>query len=192
MFITTGWWDVYYNRLVVAFDANRNDPEDLQSPADGGYFTYDLITPARYGASIGAVLNKKVAVGLDYELVNYGGAKFSSERVSDFIDVNNTIKKKYTVAHNIRVGGEYNINPFMLRAGYNMYGSPFGHLFSGPFVRHTISGGGGIRTAGGFYADAALSWNITDEDYYPFSVLPAKAGLTYRTTSIILTAGLRF
>src|SRR5204863_3190597 len=116
-----------------------------QYPADGGIFEYKIITPSRFGWNAALLFNKKGVIGIDHEMVNYAEAQLSSDNVSDFSEVNSTIKRKYTVGHNVRIGGELNLNMVMIRAGYVMQGSQFGNLFAGNFVRHSLSLGIGLR-----------------------------------------------
>ncbi len=185
--------DVYYNELSVTFDQNKSTAETSANPVEGvGEFNYRVITPGRAGANVAVVLAKKAVIALDYEMVNYSRAQLGSTNISDFAAVNNLIKSKYTSGHNMRLGAEYNFQPLMVRAGYAMYGSPFGDVFSGEFVRHSISAGLGFRTGRSFYMDMAWVSFISEENYYPFTTLNTRASLNYSNTMISLTGGFKF
>jgi hypothetical protein len=184
--------DSYYNSLSVTFDGKPNDPVSIKDPQDGGYFKYKIITPPKIGASAGFTIKKLMAIGLEYEVVNYGKAQLSSTNISDFAGVNAVISNKYTLGHNIRTGAELNLSPIMLRAGYVMQGSPFGNVFSGDFVRNTISLGAGYRTKKNVYFDVVWATTFTDESYYLFTTLDTKARINYRNTFVGATVGVKF
>jgi hypothetical protein len=183
--------DEYYNSLSVAFDNDPGNPIVLKEPENGGYFKYRVITPGRIGGNLAFLFKKKGLVAIDYEFVNYKNAQLGMIDQADFTGINATIKSKYNGGHNVRIGGEYNISPIMLRAGYAMYGGPFGTAFSGDFVRHTISAGIGLRRTN-FYIDLALARTLTNENYFLFSELLTSARIRFSSTVFTATAGFKF
>ncbi|MBL7931711.1 MAG: outer membrane protein transport protein [Bacteroidia bacterium] len=189
----TIYWlqDNYYSDMSVSFD-NRSNPYTITVPEEGGYYKYRIMTPARYSANVGFVINKKALIGVDYEFVNYKSARLSSDELSDFEFSNSLIKSVYSGGHNIRVGGEVNFQPFMVRLGYAMTGSPYGDVFSGQMVRNTVSAGLGYRSKGGFYLDLSLSRTMTENDYYFFSVLDTKGNIKQNVFNCGLTMGIKF
>ena len=68
-----------------------------------------------------------------------------------FNNENETIANLYQKTENIRVGAEINIKPFVLRAGYSIYGSAFANK---DFSRENFSYGIGINN-GGYFFDIA-------------------------------------
>ena len=70
-------------------------------------------------------------MSIDYELANYGGAKFRNSGDNyDYSNNNSDITHTLQLAHSIRVGGEYRLTPnFSLRAGYNLFGNPWQKTF---------------------------------------------------------------
>lgn len=184
--------DTYINSISVAFDKNPNHPDALDDPEDGGYFKYKLVTPARISANAAYLIGKLAVIGLDYEFINYKNATLSTDNLNDFSAVNTTIKTKYKGGHTVRLGGELNLKPVMIRAGYVMQGSPFGDSFSGQFVRHTISFGLGFRGTGRWYADILFARAMTSEDYFPFTTLNTQAKLDFKSNMIGATVGIKF
>lgn len=184
--------DTYYNNMSVTFDKTPLVPVQLQDPADGGYFKYRVITPGKVSANVAFIIKKLAVIALDYELVNYRNARLSSTDISDFEGVNSTIKTKYKSGQNVRIGGELNLNPVMVRLGYNMQGSPFGDVFSGSFVRNTFSAGIGFRTKNNFYFDFVVYKTLSKEDYYLYTTLNTKATLKYNSTTLSATVGIKF
>jgi len=184
--------DKYYNKMSASFDKDPNAVEEITDPENGGYYDYKIITPSRIGINTAFILGKQVAIGLDYELVNYRQASLSSKNLSDFAGVNTVIKNKYSSASNVRVGAEFNLKPLMIRAGYNMQGSPFGDVFTGSFVRNTISVGIGFRTKSNIYYDFAWMKTYSNEDYYMFNTIPQKSEIKYRNSQLAATIGIKF
>ncbi len=184
--------DVYYNSMSATYDRNKSNVLSIKDPPDGGYFSYKIITPSKIGVSSAFTINKICVIGLEYEYINYRNAQLSSANVSDFAGVNAIIKHKYSYATNVRMGVEFNVKPVMIRAGYNMQGSPFGSAFTGSFVRHTISLGLGVRSKAGWCLDLAWYKNFSSEDYYMFSTLAQKSVINYNNAQLALTVGYKW
>jgi hypothetical protein len=185
--------DTYSYTMVGNFDSSPQS-QNTQFPYEDeiGKSIYRVITPLRYGINGAYIVNKTLALGLDIEEVNYGNASISSTTPSDYAGVNTRIKQKYKNATNIRAGAELNIKPVMVRAGYAMYGSPFGGLFTGPFDRQTASIGLGFRTKSNFFFDAVWSKTFTKEAYYMYDTGNSKTDLSLSTVNFFVSAGLRF
>ncbi|MBA3665756.1 MAG: outer membrane protein transport protein [Bacteroidetes bacterium] len=184
--------DKYYNSMSATFDKDTKKSLDYKDPADGGYFKYKIITPGRFGINSGFILGKKAAIGIDYEIINYKNAQLSSATVADFAGVNAVIKHKYKYASNVRAGIEFNLKPIMLRAGYNMQGSPFGNAFTGSFVRHTVSVGFGFRSKNNVFYDFVWFKNFSKEDYYMFTTVSQKSTISYNSAQFAATIGIKF
>jgi long-subunit fatty acid transport protein len=187
--------DTYYNAMSASFDKDKSQNYTSRNPLeeDGdGFFEYKVITPSRFGVNSAFIIQKMAVIGLDYELVNYRKAQLSSDKLADFAGVNSVIKTKYSHGHNVRIGAELNVKPVMIRAGYVMQGSPFGDVFTGSFVRHTVSAGLGFRSGGQWYLDLVLAKTFSKEDYLPFTTLPTKATINYNATTFAATIGLKF
>jgi hypothetical protein len=184
--------DEYYNNMSASFDKNPSVPVTKKDPVNGGYFNYKIITPGKVSINTAIIIKKISVIGIDYEVVNYKTASLGSIDVADFAGVNATIKNKYKLGHNLRVGTEFNIKPIMIRLGYNMQGSPFGNSFTGNFVRQSFCLGAGFRTKNNFYFDFVWMKTVTTEDYYLFTTLASKAILKYNTTSLNVTVGIKF
>jgi hypothetical protein len=184
--------DVYYNSMSASFDADPKNPLQTKYPANEAYFDYKIITPPKLGLS-GAYVDKekRYALGVDYELINYAAARLSSSNPSDFAGVNAVIQHKYKYGSNLRVGGELNMKPVFFRAGYNMQGSPFGNAFSGTFVRNIISLGIGTRIEN-LYFDVSWYKYLSSEDYYMFTTITQKAKINFNSSQLSITAGIKF
>jgi len=184
--------DTYYNTMTVTFDKAGSTPDTAKDPPAGGYYKYKIITPGKISANAAFIIKKIAVIGIDYEITNYKNAQLSSANSSDFAGVNSTIKTKYTNGQNLRIGGELNLSPLMLRVGYNMQGSPFGKVFVGDFVRNTFSAGFGFRTKNNFYFDFVVYKTLSKENYYLFTTLNTMSKVTYNSTTLSATVGIKF
>lgn len=182
--------DTYTYSLSTVWDGG--DTYTQSYPQSGGTYKYKIITPMRYGASLGFIYKKLFVIGIDYENLSYAQASISSSDATNFSGVNKVISSKYSRASNLRTGLEVNVNNVMLRLGYSMYGSPFGQTFSGQFVRNTISGGIGLRSKNWTF-DFALVKQFYSEDYYMYNPQFAdKSTLAFSATTFVATIGARF
>lgn len=181
--------DNYQNTLTTNWDSSQYNGT-YQSPA--GTYAYKLRTPGRAGLSVSYVLKKLLAVSLDGEYIDYSNAKLS-DNIGSFNNVNQTIQHKYTGTANIKAGAELNIRPVVFRVGVASYGSPFGEVLSGKFVRNSFSGGIGFRRAHKAYFDLGFVYTKWSEAYYvidPLYVNPSN--INYATFYITATLGIKF
>lgn len=182
--------DVYSYSMTAAYDGG--DAFIASYPENGGVYRYKIITPMRYGASIGFIYKKILAIGIDYVGVNYSQASITSSSPSEFTNVNKTISTKYSQATNLRAGAEVNIENIFVRAGYAMYGSPFGETFGGKFTRSYYSGGVGFRNKN-WALDVGFVKSIYNEDYYMFNPKYVnKSDLSISGTNFVITLGCKF
>lgn len=114
-----------------------------------GEFDYKLRLPWKANTGFSLFYKKNGFIAVDYEAIGYNSTKYDFgndfQETSDAI--NEGIKAKYKVGHNVRVGVEGVIKKLRLRGGYNYTGSPIKSDFSVngyDFTRHTISGGFGF------------------------------------------------
>jgi hypothetical protein len=182
--------DVYSYSMTTSFDGGDVIPASY--PENGGIYKYKIITPMRFGASLGFIYKKLLAVGIDYEGVNYSQASITSASPTEFSGVNKIISTKYTQASNLRAGAEVNIQNVFLRAGYAMYGSPFGNSFGGKYTRTSVSGGIGFRNKNWSF-DMGIVRTTYSEDYYMFnSKFVSPTTLAISGTNFVFTVGCKF
>jgi hypothetical protein len=155
-----------------------------------GHFDYTLRTPLRANLNLGFLIRQYGFIGIDYEFVDYSDARFRA-RNDNFSEVNQTIRTSYTAASNIRIGGELNLNPFRIRAGYALYGSPYKDNLN-DFEKTSLTFGMGFRDQN-YFMDFA--WVITsyDEDYYLYSPqMVNPANIENMQHTMLMTLGFRF
>lgn len=158
--------------VVLSSDFDNPNPgrvEAAQSPI--GLFEYSLTTPWRYMVG-GAFFIKRLGfISVDYELVNYAGAKFHFDgEAFQAIEgvLNQDIDNALAVASNIRLGAELALaDIWRLRAGYALYGSPFAN--TDHEQRQNITGGFGIRYKR-FILDLAYVHTISETAAQPYTL----------------------
>ena len=102
------------------------------------------------------------------------------------------ISTKYAMASNLRAGAEVNVQNIFLRAGYAMYGSPFGNSFTGKFTRTSVSGGIGFRNRNWAF-DMGIVNTFSSEDYYMYnSKYVDRSSLAISGTNFVFTVGCKF
>ncbi len=154
-----------------------------QTYEEESLFDYTITTPLRLNAGATFFLNKNGFISADIEYVDYSTMKLKGKEGSLESD-NNAIKDMYNSVVNVRVGGEWRLNSFRLRAGYNYQPSPF----KDDKIEKTtqvFSGGVGYRS-GKFYVDLAASYKQFNSVYTPYSLDNPNDIPTFRTSAVAI------
>lgn len=160
-------------------------------------FNYNLRTP--YKGSVGAsiILGKNALITADLDYVDYATTKLSvSDGHRDILNDNNAyVKQNYTDAINYRVGAEYRIDKFSLRAGYGLNGTPYKYDDDNLSEIKYYSGGIGYRVSQ-YYVDVAYQRTETNNTYNPYilndeNAIPVATSKVARN-NVFLTVGVRF
>jgi len=185
----------WYNNITDKWNSNTKayyltDGKSFPAASPYGEYKYDIKTPWRAMLSAAAILDTRGLISAEYEYVDYSNARLRP--TVDLSDKNDLIKSNFTQTHNFRLGAEVNLGAMQLRAGYAYKMSPFADDINDAGVQ-IVSGGLGFRTAE-FFVDAALSYSISNLDYYLYSSqnYTAAADLSYNNYNFILTFGYRF
>jgi long-subunit fatty acid transport protein len=105
-------------------DCLENTESFLVSPGDILiYPTYKLQTTSKYTGSLAYIFGTTGLISVDYSLRDYSNSKFSPS--NEFTTVNNAINNQLSVANEVRIGGEYRIKRWSVRAGYRFEESPY-------------------------------------------------------------------
>ena len=124
------------------------------------YEPYRMRTPGKITASAAYVFGKTGLLSFDYGVKDYSTAAFTPD--SDFRDQNDIVANALGVSNEFRVGGEYKIKQFSLRAGYRYEESPFKSDYAlGDLTGY--SGGIGYNF-GEIKVD--LAYSFSERDYY--------------------------
>jgi hypothetical protein len=188
-----GLSDEWYNGMHSEFNGGIS----YDTTTATGTYNYRLRTPGRITGSAAFIFTKWGLISVDYEMVNYGRAKYKADNSPlssyPFTTENLTIKTIYGSVSNIRIGGEFRYELFTLRGGYSIYGDPFkAGTTTVDATKKTISAGLGFRMKG-FYADLCWSQTKWNEAYFMYDpLLVNTANIGTRFTQIVVTTGFRF
>lgn len=187
--------DEYVYTMSSTYSNNSSyAPGEHSASSPNGTYDYSLVSPARVIGSVGFIVAQRGLIGIDYEYVDYTSARFSSTDGS-FSDVNDQVKKKYSSAGNLRIGGEWKVaEPISLRAGYAAYGSPYKGGVNIDAGRTSYTFGIGLREKN-YFIDLAYVLTQYKENYYfydPTHVTLTPVTNSFNATSIMATFGLKF
>ena len=87
------------------------------------YAPYKLTTPSKWTLSGAYVFDKKGLFSVDVSRKDYSNTEFKPVR--NYTGINRSMSENLTEAYEIRMGGEYRIKEFSLRAGYRFEQSPY-------------------------------------------------------------------
>lgn len=197
------YFDANYDLIVnedAAFTTFYEDDANLtnQSYEEESFFDYSLSTPLRVNGGITYFFNKNGFVSGDIEYVDYTNMRLRGEGGS--LDGDNLdIKELYRSVINYRVGGEWRINKFRIRAGYNYKSNPYNEDLA-DLSSQTISGGLGFRSSK-VAIDLAASSTTYNTTYAPYVLdnpdnspffETAMVGIDNSNLNFMLTFGLFF
>lgn len=128
-----------YAELTTAFSTGQYVSRSNIQP-----FDYNLTSPWKLQGSLGFLIVKKLAIGVEYEFADYTSINLRPSS-NQFVIENNYIDTAFSASHVIRLGAELKLDPFKIRAGYNFQSDPFKKtpLLTNAF--HNISVGGGFK-----------------------------------------------
>lgn len=187
--VTTQWNDFDYFGDGTFISNVSEESEDVISE-------YNLQTPSRLTVGTSVFIGTSGFITADIEMVNYSGAKYSSDISGiSFNPENETIHELYQSTINYRVGGEYRINNFRFRAGYAYMPDPFKTEQNGITRKiSSYSSGLGYRSKK-FYADLAIVFTQGKNSYRPYSINSVDSPLVTLDTQAtlgVLTLGISF
>lgn len=141
--------------------SEMKDGSTYDNSSPYGNYSYLLTTPYRFISSIAFVVGEHGVINADYEMVDYSTARLKSDNSQgydgyDFSTENQNIRNNFELTQNVRVGTEWRLDPFRLRAGYRYQGNPISSNFNTNQQASTYSLGFGIKEEG-YYFDVAYA-----------------------------------
>lgn len=122
--------------------------------------TYTVKTPSKLTGSLAMVFAKNGLLSVDYGYQDLSKTELQPSTDSSFQSVNNQISNELAAVSTFRLGGEYRIEQFSLRAGYRYEQSPYANGITIGDL-NAISGGLGYNF-GGSRLDFAISRSEQD------------------------------
>ncbi|HLF34872.1 MAG TPA: hypothetical protein VI583_11575 [Cyclobacteriaceae bacterium] len=152
---------------------------------------YNLKTAGRINTGATVFLNKNGFITGDIEWIDYSRGRLSGGDI-DFQADNENIRELYKPAINFRFGGEYRMDVFRLRAGFNHSGSAYNQSGSLNRSKNTFSGGAGYRGKS-LYADLSALYSIYESETSPYDLNPVPiANIDNNKMAFILSFGFLF
>lgn len=169
---------------------------------------YQVVTPWRFNVSMGTVVAGNVALGAEYEFMDYGSAKLQYTDGYEMEGQNSYAKEDLKGVHTLRVGAEARVSSSLsVRAGYNFSSSAFKESaykslelsdmrtdteYFNDFNRNTVTVGLGYRGKL-FYADLAYKYDMYKSDFYAFSDASLGAAkVDNKRHQLLMTVGVHF
>lgn len=188
--------DTYSEVLDTRYGKNRVDSQFLNQE-EFYDFSYKLRTPLKFSGGLGIFFNNQGFISADIDYLDYSNINFSAADNSSsdvILDNNRAVLNNFKSAVNYRIGAEYKIEKFMLRAGYGIQGSPYKNLDEQRFKTTTLSGGLGYRFSS-YYVDLAYQNVVYNSNIKSYSLNPGfspEALITNNRNNVFLTIGKRF
>lgn len=197
------------------FETDNSRVDGIEVPHDPDGYDYDhaitdykLVTPWKYNVSLGYTIGSNIALGAEYEYMDYSTSKLKYDDGVKIEDQNSRMKNMLKGVHAIRLGAEFRVAPqFSLRAGYNhITSSTYSHAFNdlpsnsirtdteyfNSRATNNYTLGFGYRGEH-FYADMAYQYNNFKEDFYAFDNKDLKAtDISNNRHQVLFTLGMRF
>ena len=191
--------DYYDTSVGYTFTENEQVISGRGLPAQPREIDYGFRTPWRFIGSGGLVIPNLGLLSAEVEYVNYAGSQYNLDKDGNSIfdlsrgrEVNESINNQLESGLNVRVGAEYMIERFLVRAGYNWLGAA--RIERGE-SRSRISLGGGFR-ADQYYLDFAYVRGSTKSTYTPYDLqndaAEQQVDRTLNSNRILFTLGYRF
>jgi hypothetical protein len=164
----------------------------LTSESDIVISSFTLQSPARLGLGGSFFIGKYGFLSADVEFLDYRSAVIRSRDFSPSAD-NETIRNLYRNTVNLRVGGEFRIEEFRVRAGYNYTSNPYTSGTSRDAIT-AISGGIGYRVKE-YFVDLAIVNRSSNQFYSPYSLTSGAqpvVDVANRRNTAVITVGFNF
>lgn len=189
-FHTPTWFynmtDIYFTRV----DSKMADGYTYYKSSPNGRYDYNLTTPLRAMGGLSVFIANRGFISVDYEYLDYGQARLKSDSYT-FSEENQNIKSDLLATHSLRVGTEWRVQPFFLRAGYGLSTSAIDKSINEQFSSQ-YSFGVGYRS-GSMFVDFAFMQKLGSQNYYMYDAAYVNpAYLESKTSFYSLSVGFKF
>lgn len=199
-----------YSNYTLAGETQPTEIAEFTPDYVGGDMRrdYKLVTPWKFNVSMGTTFENVLAVGAEYEFMDYSSAELQYEDGYEMEGQTMAIEEDLKKVHTLRLGMEARLTPeFSLRAGYNyrtalFKDNAFKQLdmndmrtdteYHNTKDLNTFTVGMGYRGQW-LYADLAYKCDLYKSDFYAFDEIELKATKVDHTRhQLLMTVGLRF
>lgn len=106
-------------------DGSTNFNSNIVPDVINIYPTYKLQTPSKWTGSAAYIINKQGLISLDVSTRDYSGVQLRPSNDGAYSSINRFVSNNLKNTLEYRIGGEYRIKQFSLRAGYRFEESPY-------------------------------------------------------------------
>lgn len=119
--------DEFFQKLIgVSANSTSELAPDVVDPKVINYYEpYKLQTPSKWTGSMAYIFGKKGLISIDYAVKDYSSTRFKPSNDSYYRGLNNTLSNLLNKTKELRIGAEYKIQAWSLRAGYREEESPY-------------------------------------------------------------------
>ncbi len=162
-----------------------------------GNYQYNIKTPLKTNLSFGAIIRKKIALGMDFEIINHSFARLSDQKMSSypysFDFENNEIKSVFRTVVNCKIGMEARITEKnYLRLGYAFFPSPYKPGINDSFKDYQFITGGVGYNKGDFFLDLSLMTRFHQLNYYAYNSNLKGSTSTFNQNQFIFSVSVGF
>lgn len=147
---------------------------------------YELRVPGKYTGSIAYLFGKKGLISVDYSYSDFSNLTFRPTNDPFFIEQNRAIENTLKAVSTFKVGGEYRIKEWSLRAGYRFQESPYedGNTV-GNLTGYSVGAGYNWRNV---KFDVAVDQSEQDRNQALFNTgLTSQAAINRTNTAVVAT-----
>ena len=178
--------DTYFTKI----SSTMYDGYKYSQSSPNGRYEYYLNTPFRALGGASFFIRNMGFISLDYEYMDYRKAYLKSSG-SSFTDENKAINADFAESHTIKIGTEWSLKPFFLRAGYAFATSPVKEEIN-KFTSDQFSLGVGYRS-GPFFIDIAYMQRMNAQNFYMYDANYVNPAYLETTTNYVsLSLGFKF
>lgn len=195
---TAIWFRENYNADMTAFH-DFGTVSTAAADIPRGDFRYRFRSPARITGSLAYVFEKRLAMNIDLELVDYGRATFQTSNnifyQNNFSFENTFVNDFYRRVINTRLGIEYAMSPeWFIRGGYALYPRAIDNRHKNAAEGNHFFGAGIGYRKGTFALDIAFLHHRASSEYYGFNPEDSVNQVIFnqRRNSLVVTLGFRF
>jgi len=178
-----------------SINAEKKDGTTFSDKTPFGSFNYTVTTPYRIVSSASIIIGRYGVINADYEIIDYSTARLGEDnsfgRNADFSIENQNIRANFQLTQNIRVGTEWRLDPFRIRAGYRFQGNPIRDNLNTDNSASIYSFGLGIKEDE-YYFDMAYSLKTYNSQTIVIADQNDLANTSLKDHYITFTLGFRF
>jgi hypothetical protein len=179
------------NSAFNYFGGDSNFTGDQTASIDPIISKYTMRAAPHLNAGAAFFLNKNGFITGDVEWVDYTKSRLSGGGI-DFQTDNASIDEMYKPALNFRIGGEYRINDYRVRIGYNHMGDAYNNVDNIDRAKNAFTGGLGYRGKS-FYSDLTGVYSFYKSVTSPYDLNPKPvANFSNSRLGFVLSLGFLF